>query len=124
MKKPDSLWNLVPIFFFPLPVLLFYWLFESENPIENVFNDNYVFFSYVFLGIGSIIYLVLWIGMLIKYSSFKTETWDGWYGSSKVFSVSGVFLTFFFCHTFGIFILLWCIWAFLKKIYECLFGYK
>jgi len=102
---------------YPFPVFIFYWLFESENPIERVSRDNFVLFSYSILAVGTLVYIIYWIGIIIHYPQSKEETWPSWYGSLKMFSVVEMWVSFLFCHAFGVFIALWMGISGVKRIF-------
>jgi hypothetical protein len=98
-------------------VALFYWLFDSEKPIQRIFEDTDVLVSYVIVGIGTPVYIVYWVGLIMKYPESKLETLPSGYGLSlRMFSLGGIWLAFVLCHVFGAFIALWAIASGVKKI--------
>ena len=116
MSKLEFWWDVFLLALYPLPAILFYWLFGTEYPIQKVSKDGFILVSYVIVGIGTLVYIVHWCGLIKRYPKSRYEAWPSWYGAIRPLSVSGIWVCFIFCHSSGIFIALWSIVSELKRL--------
>jgi hypothetical protein len=123
--RMDFWWGIFLLAFYPVPVILFYWLFGTEKPIHRIFQDIEILLSYVLLGVGTLVYLGYWIGAIISYPESKHETLRNLYGKPlRLLSIGGMWVFFVVSHAFGIFIILWPVAAGMKKILVWIGGCK
>jgi len=117
VTKPGFWWDVFLLLLYPVPVILGYVLFNTEKPIYRIFHDNEILIFYAILGVGTIAYLVLWIGIIVGYpESRRGRISAGWQRPMRLLSISGIVVMFMFCHAFGPVLAIWLMVVVAKKI--------
>jgi hypothetical protein len=117
MSELESWWEKVLLVLYPFPVFVFYWLFDTEYPLRTALRDGSALESHAFLGVGTIVYVAHWCGLIRRYPKSRLEAWPSLYGAFKPLSIGGIWVTFLFCHSAWIFIALWFVASGLKRLF-------
>lgn len=116
MSKLEFWWDMILLGVYPIPVLWFYWMYNSEHPFRLVMRNWPSIMGYLICGVGTLVFVCHWCLLMKRYPKSKGDSFPCWYGAVQSISLTGIWVTFIACHLCGIPFVLWCIWSALKSL--------